>query len=739
MNNILQVPNITALPPIPNTTVVIPRVTVPNIPPPATPTVLTVPRIPLPTGPVITTAPRIQLPMPQVTLPTVTQPTVPQVTVPTVTQPTVPQVTVPTIPRVTLPTTTQPTLPRVTLPALTRPTVPRSPPRGPIPVVPAISTINQPGAIVPIVTVPAANFPTVPRIATTNTTPATPVQQTRLQTVDVQRQRREGDEPTAIVQLPTVGTPTQLAPARFPLVDVQTTRRDKQRFSPRYLRYYDEPMLIDETGPTFQPRTPTVQQRMPTVRPGLPTVQTPGLPTVQTPALPTVQPRLPTVQPGLPTVRPGLPTVRPGLPTVQPGSPTVQPGLPTVQPGLPTVQLPGLPTVQLPGLPPPIRTERIPDVPRDATVPIVNVTPQVIPATRPPGLPIVGGPQSPPTLGTTIALAPFLQSPEQLTALPPIGFRTIPGVFTRPLIPPRSPGGTILPQPTYYDPTPPNIAIGPYYQQDNPRPDEFAFQATPENTHFVQATIETARQVFPNLELFIQMAENFGLEREYSNRALYPSYMRDASTFEIFRIYRGDTANFAERLIRRLTNVGNQSVFNRETIENMEEFMNARGYESSYWGFANFTAIGNRAVARDIPLTSDNFRASITPDQAILMEAWRLKVLHGGVWDDTAFNQSVLGLRGLRGFENFRRDYQPSPVIQTIGFSKDALRDAIFTLIEKLPNRRLTRDYIRYEGEEAINEDGVNIANRKLAMSAWPSKAYYMMLYNELITRNLIQ
>ena len=47
-----------------------------------------------------------------------------------------------------------------------------------------------------------------------------------------------------------------------------------------------------------------------------------------------------------------------------------------------------------------------------------------------------------------------------------------------------------------------------YYNQPDPLPEEFAIEASPENTNFIQASIETARNLFPSFELYLQAAED---------------------------------------------------------------------------------------------------------------------------------------------------------------------------------------------------------------------------------------
>src|SRR5690606_34287382 len=73
------------------------------------------------------------------------------------------------------------------------------------------------------------------------------------------------------------------------------------------------------------------------------------------------------------------------------------------------------------------------------------------------------------------------------------------------------------------------VIRGDYYPQDQPRPDEFVFMASPENSEFIQASIETGRAIYPSLETYIQVAEEANILPTERNREQYPSYMRNAS------------------------------------------------------------------------------------------------------------------------------------------------------------------------------------------------------------------
>lgn len=144
------------------------------------------------------------------------------------------------------------------------------------------------------------------------------------------------------------------------------------------------------------------------------------------------------------------------------------------------------------------------------------------------------------------------------------------------------------------------------------------------------------------------------------------------------------------------------------------------------------------------------------------MEAWRLKALNGALTRGGGTNTSVIGLRQLRNQYQNDPTHNPydlnwrrwhtllhAPVIQTIGFSKDKLREVIAATLEKLPQRPrmgarefyqpLTRNYIRYEGENAVNDRGIDMTNKPMAGGEYLPKRYYMMIYNELMIRGFIQ
>lgn len=291
-----------------------------------------------------------------------------------------------------------------------------------------------------------------------------------------------------------------------------------------------------------------------------------------------------------------------------------------------------------------------------------------------------------------------------------------------------------------------------YRPQDTPTDADFAVTATPENFEYIQAAMETGREIYPSLEQYIQVAEwlqihyphriQLGHERLF-DRSNYPSFMRDASPFEIFKVYTG-SAELGSTLIRVIARI-----FSGENRLQPPPFM--AEYQPTYFGFI-------RRINAE-PLTPETFRASITPDQAILMEAWRQKILHQPTFD---FQQG-----GLIGLDDMLRQlvrnrhgadyYYPHEHIHYhLGFKKRDLRNAILNVNATLPpyprfnqenrggemrhNRisNLIIDHVRYEGETATDKFGRDRRTKKIGLSETLPREYYMMLYNELITRGLI-
>ena len=328
------------------------------------------------------------------------------------------------------------------------------------------------------------------------------------------------------------------------------------------------------------------------------------------------------------------------------------------------------------------------------------------------------------------------------------------GVVTRPIIPTQE----NVPQPTV-----PQPRIVPewedYYPQDYPTPEEFKFQALPENTEYIQSLIETGRSIFPSLETFILAAEHINALPEERRRSRFPLYLKDASMFEIFQIYKRDRVEKALQFIRDLTELYEEEEHPKE-MRTIDEYMKSQGYRPDYFGFARFVR-NDVATPHHIHLTQETFRNSITPGQQILMEAWRIKAATGSVTRGGQGNISLLRLREIRD-----QYYRPNrlqgkirpPGIASIGFSVEALRDAVLASIEQLPDKQLPRmrpmnrqwwgrgdaryvmptHYIMYQGEKTIDERGRDLRQKKLPMHRSMSKAYYMMLYNELMIRGLL-
>ena len=460
---------------------------------------------------------------------------------------------------------------------------------------------------------------------------------------------------------------------------------------------------------------------------------------------------------------------------------------------------------------------------------IGNIT---IPRVVQPTIPQIAQPTVPKVAQPTV---PRVNQP----AVPRITHPTVPRVVqpTAPTVP-RITQPIVPTVPRIVQPTVPTVAQPPrvtqtvvdnYYHQDDPRPEEFKFRATPENTEFIQTTIQTARELFPSLETHIQVAEIANILTDLRRRTQYPSYMRDASPFEIYKIYEGQAAgsareflsglneitqwginldripqeqtNFAyelrqqgitdrgeiirrlrERFPRRERDFGDYLDLMRQMIKDvlvvqkdlrMRELygdnyqqigilimaeMQRRGYNGQYIGFITNNLPAGQARYNDFLITPDNFVATITPDQAILMEEWRKEALRGGV--NSLKNLDLLGLRPITEEYNPQlQDYPErhhAPVLQTIGYSKERLRNAVMAVADRLapgrirqpapgrhrdrPGLPITRNYIRYEGEKAeyvCERKTIDISNEGLPMDQGMSKAYYMMLYNELRIRGL--
>jgi len=298
--------------------------------------------------------------------------------------------------------------------------------------------------------------------------------------------------------------------------------------------------------------------------------------------------------------------------------------------------------------------------------------------------------------------------------------------------------------------------------QDDPQPDEFKFTASPENSSFIQASIETGRLLFPSLETHIQVAEAANILEEERRRGNFPSYMRDASPFEIYKIYRGEAANRAKIFLNRFLWFPKEGDIEGPIISRL---MNERGYIEQYIGYISANHAAGQARRDYFPLIPGNFVASLTPDQEILMEEWRLQALKSGV--AVLANIDFLGLRDIRAqytertyndylerkrqghlrHQQFLEEYplhdvkslSKPPVLQTIGFSVDKLRTAILDVARRINNPHtykhkqhyiITRDYIKYEGEKAELTCGhkkYDITDLGLPLNREIPKAYYMM------------
>jgi hypothetical protein len=314
-----------------------------------------------------------------------------------------------------------------------------------------------------------------------------------------------------------------------------------------------------------------------------------------------------------------------------------------------------------------------------------------------------------------------------------------------------------------------------YQPQDQPGPADFAINATEMNSNYIQAAIQTARNLYPSFDLYIEAINhvyyNFMTEHEIRvQRSEFPSFLRDASPFEIYKVYTGPSVFKARRILNLVFwgklwenkehfKIDNDDI--RGWIDEIDLFMEDHDYDCLYWGHIKQNVVGN---VIDKNLTPDNFIANITPDQAILMEEWRKKVLSGPMSQhenidliDLKDMQDQVGASNLNMHNNDTKTEFGHPVEEIIngirtprssvnghfGFSVPMLKKAIKQANDRLPpyptrpqsSNHMSREFVRYEGETAINSAGMAIGETKLPLNKSMPKVYYMMIYHELTIR----
>ena len=384
------------------------------------------------------------------------------------------------------------------------------------------------------------------------------------------------------------------------------------------------------------------------------------------------------------------------------------------------------------------------------------------------------------------------------------GFKTTGNVLQTLVIPETLDQLPAAPQPVQPVPQP----IQPIPQNDDyqpiatPRPEDFMFQATPENAAFIQASMVTGREIYPPFSMYLEWAivnkdyilqntvayrQRYPLpnEERLFRRSTYPRYLRDASTYEVFYIYNVpearnliqllDHADLDDYEIRDEDDYHREHWAERDPDTYQRSFfahMHNQGYRYDYFKYVKHLPITNPVN----PLTPDRLRASLTPDQQILVEAWRQRALTPittPLVDDPSHNNNnmrVLGLRNIRD-QILTGISSQALVIPDIGYSNDAMKRTIREVNSHLrgvyDTKGLTRQFIMYEGESALASAGrryhkyrfpaqvvngrkvyrftdeikttrlnKNLTNTRLPM--WGTKSYYTMLYLELAARGLI-
>ena len=309
-----------------------------------------------------------------------------------------------------------------------------------------------------------------------------------------------------------------------------------------------------------------------------------------------------------------------------------------------------------------------------------------------------------------------------------------------------------------------SMNIDDYQPIDYPRLEDFMVTATPKNSAFIQASMATGREVFPPFSMYLEWFLNndeIVLPAEYTYKASYPRYLLDASIYEVFNIY---NVPMARDLVRELS-------YN----DMFAKYMAQQGYVYHYFMFVKPTS--------PMKLTPSALEQSLTPDQKILLEAWRQRALTSFVSPDpndvSAMNYSnfkVLGLRDQKrqlisnvtaptnviGPIDISWAYEKhAPVINEAGyarFDRFAIASVVSTINERLKQQAnpgvqkyrtgyyvtpgITRQYIMREGEQALSNTGKDISKKTVPMplpaNPLGTKAYFAMIYLELAKRGLI-
>ena len=326
------------------------------------------------------------------------------------------------------------------------------------------------------------------------------------------------------------------------------------------------------------------------------------------------------------------------------------------------------------------------------------------------------------------------------------------------------------------------------------------FEATPENAAFIQASMTTGREIYPPFSMYLEWAianqdyilgnTDYRPKDRLFRRSTYPLYLRDASTYEVFYIYNVPEARQLIRLLdvadaagydifgeedyyRRYWNERYPDTYQRSFFAHMHN----QGYRYDYFKYVKDLPITNPGN----PLTPARLQASLTPDQQILIEAWRQRALTPittPLVEERSHNNNNMKVLELRNIHEqianthpLERGASQAPVISDIGYSNDAIKTVITDVNSILKGvhhtNGLTRQFIMYEGESAlapagrryhkyryptevvngrevhgftdeikITREDKDLTNTRLPL--WGTKSYLTMLYLELAQRGII-
>jgi len=275
------------------------------------------------------------------------------------------------------------------------------------------------------------------------------------------------------------------------------------------------------------------------------------------------------------------------------------------------------------------------------------------------------------------------------------------------------------------------------------------------NSDLIEMVLMENREIYPSFDLIISIFEelqdrlNYDLPEDLIiDRNHYPLYYMNATQYEILNIYKGHTIKDAKFIIILMLSLLNNSSFtlrvNAELKHDLIPLFEKYGYIPTYFGFINKNHIKTKAFnigeleKNSCDQLEDMFLQTLSPSDNIQMELWRKYLLNNNGFLHNKklhkiMRQNDLLFNTLYDKSNINKEFYYKPLMNNFGLKKEHF-------IKKIRNcesdELLLKTLVHDDDDDEIkNNDKLLSKKIKYLRSTILPKAYYMMIYNEILRK----